>query len=490
MTKTLPATRWWNRLDSLRVKLFLAIAGANTVLVLAAYLIYGWSFDRGLIDYLNRADDVRLAPVIERLAAAYQAQGNWLWIKNDREQLHRILHDELGLPASRGGESPGRPEAPPGRAEGSPGRGGRPPWIEGELLLVDQNRELVVGSAQSIGRAWLTPIAVQGEVVGYLGRTPRRELVESLEQAASARQGSQFAVIAFALLLAVLVNAALISRWLGRRLAAIGASATAVAQGNYSVRLPERGHDELSLLARDFNHMAASLEAAQAARQRWIADIAHELRTPLASLRAEIEALQDGVRRPTPDRLDSLAQEVGRLTRLVEDLRLLSLSDFGALDYRTELLDFGEFVADYLDDVSAKLPAGWQLQRDLAAGLRMRADADRLGQVLANLFQNTLRYTDSPGTLRVGLRNEAGEACLTWEDSAPGVPAEALARLTDRLYRLDESRAREGGGSGLGLAIARALVEGHGGDMRASASSLGGLRWDIHLPLATEANHG
>jgi two-component system sensor histidine kinase BaeS len=453
--------RWWHRFDSLRAKLFLAIAGANMLLVVVAYLIYGWSFDRGLLDYLNRADDARLAPLVQRLSAEYSARGSWQWLAENPEALHRVLHDSL---APILGENIGKPA-----------------WVEGRLFVVDADRKLVVGDAEKLDEAWLMPIVARGSTVGYIGRTPRRELVESMEQATSARQGRQFAVIALAMLAAVALNAALISRWLGRRLAALGVAAAAVAQGDYSHRLPLRGNDELARLAGDFNHMAASLEAAREARQRWIADIAHELRTPLASLRAEIEALQDGVRAPTPERMDSLAQETLRLTRLVDDLRLLSLSDLGALDYRFEKQDIGELIADYLDE--ARLPEGWQMQREIASGIVMRADDDRLVQVLANLLQNTARYTDAPGRLRVGLRRVGNEALLRWEDSAPGVPLEALARLTERLYRVDDSRARDSGGSGLGLAIVRAIVEGHGGRMVASASDLGGLRWDIFLPL-------
>jgi two-component system, OmpR family, sensor histidine kinase BaeS len=357
------------------------------------------------------------------------------------------------------------------------------------LLLLDARRVAQIGSPERVAQALLTPIAAQGHVVGYLGRLPRRELVETLESAVSAQQARQFAVIALGLLAAVLLNAALIAHWLGRRLAAVGAGAAAVAQGDYAVRLLAHGQDELGRLTEDFNRMAGSLQAAQQARQRWIADIAHELRTPLAGLQAEIEALQDGVRQPTPDRLDSLARQVQRLTRLVGDLRLLSLSDLGALDYRVEPLDLGDLVADVLGEANAAAD-GLQLRLDLASGLRMSADADRLQQVLLNLLHNTRRYCDAPATLCVRLAREGAEAHLVWEDSAPGVAPEDLPRLTDRLFRADASRDRASGGSGLGLAIVRALVEGHGGRLAASASALGGLRWDIHLPLLTEAAHG
>jgi two-component system sensor histidine kinase BaeS len=340
-------------------------------------------------------------------------------------------------------------------------------------------------------QAVLKPIEVDRQLVGYLGYVPRLQMVASLERVFLAQQTRTFAAIALGMLAAVLLNAALIARWLSRRLQVLGEGTAAVAQGDYSVRLPERGHDELAQLAEAFNHMATSLQAAQHARRQWIADIAHELRTPLATLRAEIEALQDGIRRPDPANLDSLAQEVRGLTRLVEDLRLLSLSDLGALDYRFAPVDLGRFVGQHLSDAAGLSGKALDVRSDLAAGVEIRADGDRLDQVLSNLLQNTQRYSADPATLQVQVRRHDTEAQLTWEDTGPGVPPESLPRLTDRLYRVDESRASASGGSGLGLAIARAIVEGHGGRMLASASALGGLRWDIWLPLDTkEAPHG
>lgn len=463
------------RFDSLRVKLFLAIAGVNALVVLLAYLVHGWSFDQGLAAYLNRADEARMAPLVERLGQGFFEHGSWQWLVDDHETWHRLLREELGIPA---GGSRGRDKGRAGdrRRDGYAGS-----WTDGRLMLLDAQRVAQIGPPDRAAEALLTPIEAQGRLVGYLGRTARRELVESLENAISAQQGRQFAAVALGMLAAVLLNAALIAGWLTRRLAVVGAGAAAVAQGDYAVRLPARGHDELSRLTDDFNRMAGALQAAQAARQRWIADIAHELRTPLAGLRAEIEALQDGVRQPSPARFESLAQQVERLTRLVEDLRLLSLSDLGALDYRTEPLDLGLLVSEFLHHPPVPCP-GLRLDLDLPAGLRVQADAARLQQMLGNLLQNTLRYCDAPATLAVRLRRDGPALHLRWEDSPPGVAPEDLPRLTERLFRVEASRSRASGGSGLGLAIVRAIVEGHGGRLTASASALGGLAWDIALP--------
>jgi two-component system sensor histidine kinase BaeS len=485
------------RFDTLRVKLFLAIAGANVVLVMAAYLIHSWSFDKGLVEYLNRADETRLQPLVLRLGEGHRQHGSWDWIVGDRQRWFELSREVLGsgrMPrragehalAADGAPPPPPPlDAPPAADRPTP----NPPalTIDPRLMLFDAQRRLLMGPEGRAEQAVFKPIVVDGRTVGHLGYVPRLQMVASLERVFLAQQTRTYAAIAIGLLAAVLLNAALIARWLSGRLRELGAGTAAVAQGNYGVRLQAQGHDELAQLADDFNRMATALQAARQARQQWIADIAHELRTPLTTLRAEIEALQDGVRRPDRANLDSLAQEVGRLTRLVDDLRLLSLSDLGALNYHLGPLDLGRFVGHHLGDQSS---ATLRVQQDLTEGLRVQADGDRLDQVLANLMQNTLRYSTPPATLRVRVQRDGDEARLSWEDSAPGVPPEALPRLTERLFRVDESRASASGGSGLGLAIARAIVEGHGGRMQASASELGGLRWDIWLPLHTEPAHG
>jgi two-component system sensor histidine kinase BaeS len=325
-------------------------------------------------------------------------------------------------------------------------------------------------------------------VVGFLGYVPRLQRVESLESITREQQADRIKVIGLGMFAAVLIIAWLVANWLARRLRVLGLGATALARGDYSTRIPTHGHDELARLAGDFNHLAAALEAAQRGRQQWIADIAHELRTPLTALRAEIEAVQDGVRPLTPSSIASVAQEVHRLTRLVEDLRLLTLSDLGALTYRKQPLDLGEAITDAIAAARAAIE---QVQLDvklqLADDIHVDADDDRLAQVFSNLLQNTLRYTSAPASLRIGLAVDGREARIDWEDSAPGVGDEDLGRLTERLYRVDASRSSSSGGSGLGLAIVQAIIHAHGGRMEASHTSLGGLRWRIWLPLTDHA---
>jgi two-component system sensor histidine kinase BaeS len=239
-------------------------------------------------------------------------------------------------------------------------------------------------------------------------------------------------------------------------------------------------------LSRDFNHLAVTLEQSREARRKWGADIAHELRTPLSILRGEIQAMQDGVRATTPQALDSLQTECARLGGLIEDLYHLSLADAGALDYRFEVLDLDEIVADAIDaHKDACAAKGLELTSDVQPHAIVDGDARRLSQLLDNLLTNSQRYTDAPGRIRVAITSDAKFARLIVDDTAPGVPPSALPQLFDRLFRVESSRSRAVGGAGLGLSIAKAIVEAHHGRIVAEASPLGGLRIVVELPRAT-----
>jgi two-component system sensor histidine kinase BaeS len=246
--------------------------------------------------------------------------------------------------------------------------------------------------------------------------------------------------------------------------------------GHHEVRVNVNSRDEVGQLAQDFNRMASTLERNEGLRRAFIADVSHELRTPLSVLRGELEALEDGIRPLDRAAVASLQGEIIQLGQLVEDLYELALSDVGALTYRMERVD----LAALLTRVAGSHDAGFK-----AAGLRLavsvpegpapvQADAGRLQQLLDNLLENSRRYTEAPGYVRLSL----SEAAMHWQidlhDSAPGLPGEQLAHLFERFFRAESSRNRATGGAGLGLAIGRNIVLAHGGQIEADASPEGG----------------
>ena len=327
-------------------------------------------------------------------------------------------------------------------------------------------------------------VEVDGEVVARLSLLPAREIVRERDRRFSREHMAAIWWIAAA----AAVVASLVGWLLARRLVgpvqAVAAGARALAEGNHDVQLPADRGDELGALARDFNRLASTLAATSRARERWMADVAHELRTPVAVLRGEIDALRDGVRPMDPAALDSLDAEIGRLSRLIDDLHDLTLADAGALDYRFEEADLTELVDDaclrFGDRLSdAGLDLQWTRPQD---PVPVRADPRRLDQLLANLLENAVRYTDAPGPVRVTVTMEGTRVRLRVEDGPPGVDETERPRLFERFHRPDASRARVSGGAGLGLAIAERIVRAHEGTIEAHESDLGGLAIDVTLP--------
>lgn len=235
-----------------------------------------------------------------------------------------------------------------------------------------------------------------------------------------------------------------------------------LAAGDFTTRVTPTSEDELGKLAQDFNQLASTLEKNQQMRRDFMADISHELRTPLAVLRGELEAIQDGVRKFTPETVASLQAEVGTLTKLVDDLHQLSMSDEGALAYQkapVDLIPLLEVAGGAFRERFAS--RGLKLQFSLPDSITVFGDRDRLMQLFNNLLENSLRYTDSGGSLKISAEQHDKTVRLTFADSAPGVSDEQLQKLFERFYRTEGSRNRASGGSGLGLAICLNIVEAH-----------------------------
>ncbi|MDN6180432.1 MAG: ATP-binding protein [Halomonas subglaciescola] len=453
-------------MSQLGLKLFAIILSINVVISVAVFQAVSYSIDRGFLDYLNQAQERRAMRLAEGLTARWQQHLSWDWLENDPLRWPTIVYHDLG----RGDDE--RP-SPLGEAQ------------DFALRAPDGHFVVTPRHADDSPDDWhWMPLTTRGQEIGSLGFRPPQQILKRMENRFLDRQRSNLSLIIVSLGIASLLLAGGLSWWLGRRARTLAVGALRLTRGDYDIRLPVRGRDELSGLARDFNVLAATLEENRSARSRWVSDTAHELRTPLAVLRGEIEAMQDGIRPLDVDNLGSLAQEVSQLERLVSDLRLLSQSDAGALDIQRAPVDLSDSLKSHLDSAKRWLEGtGFTLTDTLTPGLCINGDAQRLRQLWHNLLDNSCAYTHEPGTLHVTLTCEHDAAVLVWEDSAPGVPDDVLARLTDRLYRVEGSRNRSSGGSGLGLSIVSALVHAHGGKLDASASPLGGLRWTLRFPL-------
>ena len=454
----------------LGIKLFVIILVVNVAISGLVFIGVSRSLDQGFIEYLDRTQTRRAETLAEGLADEWARRGNWQWLRQSPRAWRYLVRHQLW---------PGE-AAPP---EGIERRLGDPR----DFVLHDANGLPVIGlppdnDQEAAELRWL-PINSDGRQVGTLGYRPPQQLMARMDRIFLSQQRRNLAIIVAALGLASLLLAGGLSWWLGRRTGSMTLATRRLTDGDYSTRLTERGGDELSRLARDFNVLAATLEASREARSRWVSDIAHELRTPLAVLRGEIEAMQDGVRSLDQNSLGSLSQEVEQLERLVADLRLLSQSDAGALEVQLAPLDMADGLAAKLHEAEGALSdQGFSLTTEIDGPAWIRGDTQRLRQLWTNLLDNTCAYTTAPGKLHVALTRQGEHWRLSWEDTAPGVAKADLPRLTERLYRVEGSRSRASGGSGLGLSIAMALARAHGAEMTPGVSTLGGLCWTLTFP--------
>jgi two-component system sensor histidine kinase BaeS len=295
-------------------------------------------------------------------------------------------------------------------------------------------------------------------------------------------------------LLASLVAALAISAFATRRIAGpvvrLADAAGDVAAGRFDVRVPDPAlGSEFADLAASFNGMAQRLQAVETTRRRLLADLAHEMRTPLATLDAYLEAIEDGVAVMNPETVALLQAQTARLGRLTEDVTAVSRAEEGQHDLHPQVLPADQVIGRAAAAARERFDAkGVTLATDTAPRSgRVAADPERMDQVLGNLLDNALRHTPAGGTVTLAAHHggaaEHGGVEFVVTDSGDGIPAEHLAHVFERFYRVDRARDRAHGGSGIGLAIAKALVEAHGGTVTASSAGLGhGAVFTVRLP--------
>jgi two-component system, OmpR family, sensor histidine kinase BaeS len=284
-----------------------------------------------------------------------------------------------------------------------------------------------------------------------------------------------------------LIVAITVAARIAKPLEAISRSARRVAKGDFSARVEinkrhQTRQDEATELARNFNTMAQNLEQLETERRFTAAAIAHELRTPITVLHSRLQAVKDGLITVNQAEAEVLLSQTELLTRLVDDLRTLSLAEAGRLQLEQTQFDFAVLLQTTLQGFQAKAAAK-EVQLELSAqACPITADASRLQQVLQNLLENALRH--APSGSKVLVRLEASQTGLRLEvrDFGSGIPAEALPHLFERFYRAETSRSRETGGTGLGLAVVKAIVEAHSGSVNAQNHATGGAVFLVQLP--------
>ncbi|WP_293648618.1 two-component system sensor histidine kinase BaeS [uncultured Pantoea sp.] len=445
-------------------KLFLAIFSTCMLVLITMHWGVRLSFEHGFVDYIKRGNEQQLAMLGDALADQYEQHGSWDFLRHNDRLVFTILRSL---------------EQNPDSSNQLPPHGWRT-----QFWIIDQQYKVLVGPRAPVppegSRRNIT--TSNGKVVGWVVGSPPERLTRSTDINFDHQQKrTSWLIVGLSTLLAALVTW-LMSRGLLAPVKRLVAGTHHLAAGNFATRVEVGSRDELGQLAQDFNRLASSLEKNESMRRAFMADISHELRTPLAILRGELEAMQDGVRKLTPAAIGSLQSEVGVLSKLVDDLHQLSLSDEGALAYRKQATDLVQLLEVTAGSFNERYRShGLTLTLQMPDEAPFFGDPDRLMQLFTNLLENSLRYTDAPGQVEVRLWYEAPWWQMSFADSAPGVDAQQQAKIFERFYRTEGSRNRASGGSGLGLAICKNIVDAHGGHIAAEHSDLGGLKIALQL---------
>lgn len=502
------------------------------------------SFSTGFARYLAESELKTIDNIPQSLAEEYKKNPNWKSIFGDKELIDEIIaknedmHDPRLLPLPSGSRGMHRP---PGRLRIDPNRPGgpqsltrpggptdrilpdralsggptertlpdrappdRPPPLEEaeppqpppyppfrldvfrRIGVFDMQSNLLWGNSTAKDSAASLPVTVDGAEVAQLKLAPSERAGLELEEGFIRKQSTNLLLASLLALAIAAISAILFSRHLVRAINSLLTMTHELIDGNYSSRSIAQSSDELGELNDNLNKLASTLEQHDRAHKQWVTDTSHELRTPVAILRAQVEALQDGVQDANPKTLSVLHNEVMTMSKMIDDLYDLARSDAKQVNYSFVRADISALIIEQYSLFAEKFAAK-NIEVNLSSIKEfkciIKVDPFKLKQLFQNLLQNSVRYTDEGGKLIISAKKETDHIELALDDTAPGVPAASIAKIFERFYRVESSRSREHGGSGLGLAICKTIVEGHGGEISASQSEYGGLRIDIKLPI-------
>lgn len=448
--------------------------------LIAAY-VSGIAIRRSFDLYVDRNLSYQLDRIGVALTGYYLEEGGWTGVQAVFDSL-QLKGSGYGYYGGQGGPRNGR------RAMGAGMMIGR---SSGDVLLLDADDIVVASSdaaligraapASSIGQSLL--IEVNGVAVGKLVVVNLQKGILENEFISSLNNAILWAAV-FAAIVALILSM-FVSKHLTRPLAMLTTAASRLAGRDLSCRVPVVTGDEIGELAKSFNFMAENLEKNERLRRNLIADVAHELRTPLSILRGNLESLQEGIIKPSPEIIISLHDEVVRISRLVNELQDISMADAGELRLNRQNVSAGELVekasllfsseakqkhVNFLADVQADIP-------------KVYADPDRIVQVMLNFLKNALFYTEPGGTVKLSVFIKDGKVIFSVQDTGVGIAPGDLANVFDRFYRSEQSRRRAGGGAGLGLAIAKGIVEAHGGEIWAESKVNEGSVFSFSMPI-------
>ncbi len=422
--------------------------------------------------------------VVRTLESYYQQSGSWTELENNGRLWGQLLVESVAdidlkdLPRSKQKRHKKHSKDSTGMHRIMP-----------QFSLLDHQKNHVVGRLHRSNNAYQKIKIKSGEqIVGYLLSLKLKAV--SLQEDVKLNQGIKVFLwtLGLVMLLITLLATWPIAKYFSKPIKAINAATKKAAAGDFTVRTQVKRNDEIGQLSQNFNVLTSTLESNAEVQKKMMADISHELRTPVAVLQAQVEAIQDGVHLADEKNLALLHQQISSLAHLINDLHQLSVADLGSLQYQMTAVEIKPILETVRASVQfsadeKNITIDLDSQR-LKAGAKVMGDAARLQQMLNNLLVNAVAYTDAGGQIKLRLYEDlqADEYVIEIQDSEPGLLPHEMAQMFDYLYRKEASRNKLSGGSGLGLAIVKKIVEAHHGRVVAKQSDLGGVCMIVSLP--------
>lgn len=353
--------------------------------------------------------------------------------------------------------------------------------LSSRLSLYDANRQFVVGEPSDIPVSY-RPIMVNNKVVGYLGLKPVLDQDDALSINFFSNQKRYLLLVYGLTFLTSLIAALLLATYFKKPIQRLLNATRELTKGHYQHQVKINRNDELGDLSTEINQLAVILDQHERSRRQWVADTSHELKTPLAVLQAQIEAMQDGIRKPTPEHFEAMLRQVTSLKKLTQDLADLAQAEAQQLTCYLAEVNPWNVVLQEVENFKPKFAQANLSISVQGEGANLQLDIDRFKQIMVNLLGNSIRYTEAGGEVRVHTEQSATHWSVIVDDSPFGLTDEQLARLGERFYRVDDSRTRSTGGTGLGLALSGKIAQALGGKLSFEHSPLGGLRCKLTFP--------
>ena len=353
--------------------------------------------------------------------------------------------------------------------------------LSSRLSLYDVDRHFVVGEPGEDQLSY-RPIMVDDQIVGYLALKPVLDQDDAISINFFSKQKRYLILVYGLTLLASLIASLLLATYFKKPIQRLLNGTRELTKGHYQHQITVNRNDELGDLSNELNQLAMILDQHETSRRQWVADTSHELKTPLAVLQAQIEAMQDGIRKPTPEHFASMLNQVSSLKKLTQDLADLAQAEAMQLKCYMANVNPWQVIVQEVENFKPKFEQAQLTVSAQGEGADLQLDIDRFKQIMVNLLGNSIRYTEAGGEVRIHTEQNDAYWTVYVDDSPLGLSDEQLANLGQRFYRVDDSRTRSTGGTGLGLALSGKIAQAMGGELSFDHSPLGGLRCKLSFP--------